>query len=312
MSGLQLIYLVTVFCVVNAAVTVNIYEEDSNSNETDYKDEFDNEIEGEQNSALLKKHCRPEICNHHCQIQGYSGGSCKSGRCVCNQNDDLYHEKVNELKSCNYQACDQLCRRLGFPGGVCVGDRCKCDNFKNELNLQNINELKSCNYQACDQLCRRLGFPGGVCVGDRCKCDNFKNELNLQNIDELKSCNYQACDQLCRRLGFPGGVCVGDRCKCDNFKNELTSHIINTKEVDLNEVSENNKENEMECSNSACEINCQSLGLPGGYCIDGQCICYKNSKVRSLRTCDVVACNDMCHRMGYIVGMCRQGSCYCY
>ncbi|XP_061378764.1 tenascin-like isoform X1 [Danaus plexippus] len=268
MSGLQVIYFVAVLCVVKAAVTVNIYEEDSNSNEMEYRNDMDNEVEGVKTASLLRKHCRPAICNYHCQSLGYSGGSCRSGHCICNSNDDPHHLKLNELKSCNYQACDQLCRRLGFPGGACVGDRCKCDNFKNELNLQNINELDSCN--------------------------------------------YQACDQLCRRLGFPGGVCVGDRCKCDNFRNELTPHIINTKAVGFNEVSENNKENEKECSKSVCEDNCQNLGLPAGHCTDGQCICDNYSKVRSLGACDVVACNDMCHRMHYIGGMCRQGSCHCY
>ncbi|XP_061378767.1 tenascin-like isoform X4 [Danaus plexippus] len=224
MSGLQVIYFVAVLCVVKAAVTVNIYEEDSNSNEMEYRNDMDNEVEGVKTASLLRKHCRPAICNYHCQSLGYSGGSCRSGHCICNSNDDPHHLKLNELKSCN----------------------------------------------------------------------------------------YQACDQLCRRLGFPGGACVGDRCKCDNFKNELTPHIINTKAVGFNEVSENNKENEKECSKSVCEDNCQNLGLPAGHCTDGQCICDNYSKVRSLGACDVVACNDMCHRMHYIGGMCRQGSCHCY
>ncbi|XP_045763614.1 tenascin-like isoform X4 [Maniola jurtina] len=300
MFPLESIFFIAVLCVVNAAITVNTYEDDKRK-----LNDILSVDEGITGSGL--DGCNPNACDQLCRRLKFPGGVCVNGRCKCDnfrrepeileQNDiPSLDEGVTGagLGGCDPNACDQLCRRLKFPGGVCVNGRCKCDNFRQEPEVLEQNDIPSldesvietglggCDPNACNQLCRRLKFPGGVCVNGRCKCDNFRREPeileqnDISSLDsaigtELGGCNPNACDQLCRRLKLPGGVCVNGRCKCDNFRQEPETMMEREVEEQL----------QAGCTNAGCSILCHLLGYRYGVCIGNTCKCSN-----ALRTAD--------------------------
>ncbi|XP_045763611.1 tenascin-like isoform X2 [Maniola jurtina] len=341
MFPLESIFFIAVLCVVNAAITVNTYEDDVETIRTNKLDEVES--------------CNDGSCDRTCRLLGFDSGVCVGDTCECRKfHRDNDKRKLNDILSvdegitgsgldgCNPNACDQLCRRLKFPGGVCVNGRCKCDNFRREPEILEQNDIPSldegvtgaglggCDPNACDQLCRRLKFPGGVCVNGRCKCDNFRQEPevleqnDIPSLDEsvietgLGGCDPNACNQLCRRLKFPGGVCVNGRCKCDNFRREPEI-------LEQNDISSLDSAIGTElggCNPNACDQLCRRLKLPGGVCVNGRCKCdnfrqepetmmEREVEEQLQAGCTNAGCSILCHLLGYRYGVCIGNTCKC-